>query len=193
MCFFFYKKTTRVIGVWTLAMFLFTVCPLNALAELVFENAELIKAWELYQDAEPTEALSVINEVLHDAALSDDDRLNAYVLQGRCLVMDDRNEEALDSFRNVLDRRPDYEPDKADWTTPQLEVFQQAQAKASGVPVQDIEVRDTGKKTPWYKKPVTWVVVGVVAVVAIVVMSGGDGDDEEEDLGEFPDPAGDGK
>ncbi len=184
MCFFFLRKTTRVVGACMLTMFLFTVCPVNVFAELVFQNERLKQAWELYQYAEPLEALSVIDEVLQNSSLSDEDVLNAYVLQGRCLVMDDRTDEALDSFRQVLDRQPDYLPEEADWTTPQLEVFRQAQAEVGSVPAQEVEAAETGQKTAWYKKPITWIAVGVVAVVAIVLVSGG----EDEDLADFPDP-----
>jgi len=176
------KNIQNCTSILALTAFLVAVLPVNTLAKVVFQNEDVETAWELLQDAEPIEALQYIDKALDDPNLSDEDRLQAYVIQGRCLAMESRREDAIEAFLAVLDLQENYDPAIADWTTDQYELFKQAQIKAQELASPDASSEDSGK-TPWYKKPITWVVAGVVIVVGVVLLSGGD---ETEDLPDFP-------
>ena len=179
-----------------LVAFTVTMCPGLGWVGAAFADvrADMDQARYHFDFSEYAEAAELLDGVIAGGELSGDGLRDAYVLRARCSMAMGQDTMARDDFCEVVRLDADWRPDPVEYTQDEVAGFEAARAdclQAVPEPVVAPEPAEDEGGTPFYAKPVVWVVAGV-AVVAGVLLAGGGGDDEtppvEDPISDPPEP-----
>ena len=114
-------KITRIISLLLALTFL-------AIATAVYaaNSEDLAEAEDWFTFGEYQKALNRTTSLLNENLLKGNDLRDGYVLQARCLVALDREDEAKDAFRQVIRTDPKWQPDPALFTAPEIAAYSEA-------------------------------------------------------------------
>ena len=182
-------------GLWRLtagsllAFFLMAVCPVTGLvpAALATVRQDLDRAQDLYDFAEFQQAQELVTGLIDGGQLVGDNLRDAYILRARCAVGLGLEKMAQEDFCSVLALDRNWAPDPIVFPKDEVALFNASKGNCTTVAAKAEPAGDSGGK-PWFKKPVAWIIGGVVVVGGLVLALGG-GDDEvvDPDLPYFPD------
>lgn len=182
----------RVTAASLLVFFVATVCPGVAWIPTVMAAArqDLVRAQDLYDFAEFQQSLDLVTVLIDGGQLTETEARDAYVLRARNAIGLGLTDQAKDDFCQAYRLDQTWKPDPVIFPQEEVDAFNAAIAGCKLTQVKPAKADDGSKKTPWYAKPVTWVVAGVVVVGAVVLGSGGGDDSPPADppLEGFPDP-----
>jgi hypothetical protein len=154
--------------------------------------SDLSRARDHVDFAEYQEALAILTPLIESGNLSGTALRDAYILKARSHVGLGQNAQARAAFCSALKVDPDWEPDEVVYTQDEIAVFNAARQECTQTAmVEPAPAAAATGGTPWYAKPVTWVVGGVVLIGGILLASGGGGGDEtppDQPIGDPPPP-----
>jgi hypothetical protein len=173
------KKTWRLMAGTLLAFFVMTVCPGTSWVPAAMATArqDLDRAQDLYDFAEFQQALELVTGLVDGGQLVGDNLRDAYILRARCAVGLGLEKMAQDDFCSVMNLDKNWAPDPVVYPKDEVALFNASRGNCA-LETAKAEPADSSGGKPWFKKPVAWVVGGVVLIGGAALALGGGGDDD---------------
>lgn len=183
-------RTWRLMAGTLLAFFLMTVCPGVGWipAAMATARQDLDRAQDLYDFAEFQQALELVTGLVDGKQLVGNNLRDAYILRARCAVGLGLEKMAQEDFCSVMNLDKNWKPDPVIFPKDEVALFNASRGNCTITTAKAAPAATSGSSKPWYKKPVAWVVGGVVLIGGAALALGGGGDDTpaDPDLPGFP-------
>lgn len=182
---------SRVLGSCLLATFLLTMCPgLGWVQAFAAPRDDLATARDHLAFGEYGQALALADAQIKSDKLEGDLLRDFLELRARCHIAMGQEPLARDDFCRINAMDKNWRPDPVTYTSNEVQVYDAAIAGCAVVEAEPTVVKEEGG-TPFFAKPVVWVVAGA-GLAAALLLGGGGGDDPgpvaDGPLGDFPPP-----